>query len=174
MLKLEQAASILIHGDAAFIGEGIVAETLNFNNIKGYTCGGTIHIIANNRIGFTTESQDSRSTHYASDLAKGFEIPIIHVNADEPDAVIAAARMASEYRTLFKKDFVIDLIGYRRYGHNETDDPETTQPLIYKKVRAHANVAKLYGEKLVREGVLSGGSRRADQAGRTEQAEGRL
>ncbi len=155
VLKLEQAASILIHGDAAFIGEGIVAETLNFNNIKGYTCGGTIHIIANNRIGFTTESQDSRSTHYASDLAKGFEIPIIHVNADEPDAVIAAARMASEYRTLFKKDFVIDLIGYRRYGHNETDDPETTQPLVYKKVRAHANVARLYGEKLAREGVLS-------------------
>ncbi|MFB9276041.1 2-oxoglutarate dehydrogenase E1 component [Cohnella cellulosilytica] len=153
--NFDQAASILIHGDAAFIGEGIVAETLNFNNIYGYTCGGTIHIIANNRIGFTTESQDSRSTHYASDLAKGFEIPIVHVNADEPDAVIAAARMASEYRRRFKKDFVIDLIGYRKYGHNETDDPETTQPLIYKKVRAHANVARLYGEKLVREGVLS-------------------
>jgi len=153
--NLDLAASILIHGDAAFIGEGIVAETLNFNNIKGYTCGGTIHIIANNRIGFTTESHDSRSTHYASDLAKGFEIPIVHVNADEPEAVIAAARMASEYRTLFKKDFVIDLIGYRRYGHNETDDPETTQPLIYKKVKAHPNVARLYADKLVREGALS-------------------
>ncbi|WP_372630369.1 2-oxoglutarate dehydrogenase E1 component [Cohnella sp.] len=153
--NLDLAASILIHGDAAFIGEGIVAETLNFNNIKGYTCGGTIHIIANNRIGFTTESHDSRSTHYASDLAKGFEIPIVHVNADDPEAVIAAARMASEYRTLFKKDFVIDLIGYRRYGHNETDDPETTQPLIYKKVKAHPNVARLYADKLVREGALS-------------------
>jgi 2-oxoglutarate dehydrogenase E1 component len=153
--NFDLAASIIIHGDAAFIGEGVVAETLNFNNIKGYTCGGTIHIIANNRIGFTTESHDSRSTHYASDLAKGFEIPIIHVNADEPDAIIAAARMASEYRTLFKKDFVIDLIGYRRYGHNETDDPETTQPLIYKKVKAHPTVARLYGDKLVREGALS-------------------
>jgi len=153
--NFDLAASVIIHGDAAFIGEGIVAETLNFNNIKGYTSGGTIHIIANNRIGFTTESHDSRSTHYASDLAKGFEIPIVHVNADEPEAVIAAARMASEYRTLFKKDFLIDLIGYRRYGHNETDDPETTQPLIYKKVKAHPTVARLYADKLVREGVLS-------------------
>ncbi|TVY02987.1 2-oxoglutarate dehydrogenase E1 component [Cohnella terricola] len=153
--NFDLAASIVIHGDAAFIGEGIVAETLNLNNIKGYTSGGTIHIIANNRIGFTTESQDSRSTHYASDLAKGFEIPILHVNADSPDAVVAAARMAGEYRTLFKKDILIDLVGYRRYGHNETDDPETTQPLIYKKVRAHSTVARLYGETLVREGVLS-------------------
>jgi len=153
--NLAQAASILIHGDAAFIGEGIVAETLNFNNIQGYTCGGTIHIIANNRIGFTTESHDSRSTHYASDLAKGFEIPILHVNADAPEAVIAAARIASDYRTLFKKDILIDLIGYRRYGHNETDDPETTQPLIYKKVKAHPNVARLYADKLVREGSLT-------------------
>ncbi|WP_239618560.1 2-oxoglutarate dehydrogenase E1 component [Cohnella mopanensis] len=153
--NLDLAASIVIHGDAAFSGEGIVAETLNFNNLRGYTSGGTIHIIANNRIGFTTESHDSRSTHYASDLAKGFEIPIIHVNADEPEAVIAAARMASEYRTLFKKDFLIDLVGYRRYGHNETDDPETTQPLIYKKVRAHSTVSRLYADKLIKEGFLS-------------------
>ncbi|XID90146.1 2-oxoglutarate dehydrogenase E1 component [Paenibacillaceae bacterium WGS1546] len=153
--NFDLAASIIIHGDAAFIGEGIVAETLNFNNINGYTSGGTIHIIANNRIGFTTESHDSRSTHYASDLAKGFEIPIIHVNADDPEAVIAAARVASEYRTLFKKDILIDLIGYRRYGHNETDDPETTQPLIYKKVKAHKPVARLYADKLIAEGVLS-------------------
>ncbi|TFE23312.1 2-oxoglutarate dehydrogenase E1 component [Cohnella luojiensis] len=153
--NLDLAASIIMHGDAAFSGEGIVAETLNFNNLRGYTSGGTIHIIANNRIGFTTESHDSRSTHYASDLAKGFEIPIIHVNADDPEACIAAARMASEYRTLFKKDFLIDLIGYRRYGHNETDDPETTQPLIYKKVKAHLPVARLYADKLVREGSLS-------------------
>lgn len=153
--NFDLAASIVMHGDAAFSGEGIVAETLNFNNLKGYTSGGTIHIIANNRIGFTTESHDSRSTHYASDLAKGFEIPIIHVNADEPEAVIAAARMASDYRTLFKKDFLIDLIGYRRYGHNETDDPSTTQPLIYKKIREHATVSRLYADKLVREGSLS-------------------
>jgi 2-oxoglutarate dehydrogenase E1 component len=153
--NLDLAASIIMHGDAAFSGEGIVAETLNFNNLKGYTNGGTVHIIVNNRIGFTTESHDSRSTHYASDLAKGFEIPIIHVNADNPEACIAAARMASEYRTLFKKDFLIDLIGYRRYGHNETDDPETTQPLIYKKVKAHPTVSRLYAEKLINEGSLS-------------------
>ncbi|BBI35391.1 2-oxoglutarate dehydrogenase E1 component [Cohnella abietis] len=153
--NLDLAASIIIHGDAAFSGEGIVAETLNFNNLKGYTSGGTIHIIANNRIGFTTESHDSRSTHYASDLAKGFEIPIVHVNADDPEACLAAARMASEYRTLFKKDFLVDLIGYRRYGHNETDDPETTQPLIYKKVKSHKTVSQLYADKLVREGFLS-------------------
>jgi 2-oxoglutarate dehydrogenase E1 component len=153
--NLDSAASIVMHGDAAFSGEGIVAETLNFNNLRGYMSGGTVHIIVNNRIGFTTESHDSRSTHYASDLAKGFEIPIIHVNADDPEACIAAARMASEYRTLFKKDFLIDLIGYRRYGHNETDDPETTQPLIYKKVKAHSPVARLYADKLILEGTLS-------------------
>ncbi|MFC5530936.1 2-oxoglutarate dehydrogenase E1 component [Cohnella yongneupensis] len=153
--NFDSAASIIMHGDAAFSGEGIVAETLNFNNLRGYSNGGTVHIIVNNRIGFTTESFDSRSTHYSSDVAKGYEIPIVHVNADEPEAVIAVARMASEYRTLFKKDFVIDLIGYRRYGHNETDDPETTQPLIYKKVKAHSPVARLYADKLVSEGTLS-------------------
>jgi 2-oxoglutarate dehydrogenase E1 component len=154
LLNLEMAASVVIHGDAAFPGEGIVAETLNFNKLPGYLNGGTIHIIANNRIGFTTESMDSRSTHYASDLAKGFEIPIVHVNADDPEACIAAARMASEYRTLFKKDFLIDLIGYRRYGHNETDDPETTQPLIYAKVKSHSTVARIYADKLIQEGFM--------------------
>ncbi|WEK53517.1 MAG: 2-oxoglutarate dehydrogenase E1 component [Candidatus Cohnella colombiensis] len=153
--NLDAAASIIMHGDAAFSGEGIVAETLNFENLRGYTNGGTIHIIVNNRIGFTTESFDSRSTHYASDLAKGFEIPILHVNADDPEACIAAARMASEYRALFKKDFLIDLIGYRRYGHNETDDPETTQPLIYKKVKAHSTVSRIYSDRLVQSGSLS-------------------
>ncbi|WP_373231112.1 2-oxoglutarate dehydrogenase E1 component [Cohnella sp.] len=165
--NLDLAASIIMHGDAAFSGEGIVAETLNFNNLKGYTNGGTVHIIVNNRIGFTTESHDSRSTHYASDLAKGFEIPIIHVNADDPEACIAAARMASEYRTLFKKDFLIDLIGYRRYGHNETDDPETTQPLIYKKVKAHSPVSRLYADKLIHQGSLSADA--ADQIKRDVQ-----
>ncbi|ANE46929.1 2-oxoglutarate dehydrogenase [Paenibacillus swuensis] len=149
--QMDSAASIIMHGDAAFSGEGIVAETLNFNNLRGFSVGGTIHIIVNNNVGFTTDSWDSRSTHYASDLAKGFEIPIVHVNADDPEAVIAAARMASEYRTKFKKDFLIDLIGYRRYGHNETDDPETTQPLVYQKVRNHPTVSKVYAEKLIRE-----------------------
>ncbi|CAM3857022.1 2-oxoglutarate dehydrogenase E1 component [Cohnella lubricantis] len=151
----DAAASIVIHGDAAFPGEGIVAETLNIGQLPGYRIGGTIHIIANNKIGFTTESHDSRSTHYSSDPAKGYEIPIVHVNADDPEACIMAARMASEYRRLFKKDFLIDLIGYRRYGHNETDDPESTQPLIYKKVKAHPTVSRIYADKLISQGVFA-------------------
>ncbi|WP_219837452.1 2-oxoglutarate dehydrogenase E1 component [Paenibacillus sp. R14(2021)] len=149
------AAAILIHGDAAFPGEGIVAETLNFKKLSGYESGGTIHIIGNNRLGFTTDSSDSRSTYYASDLAKGYEIPIIHVSADDPEACIAAVRMACEYRQKFSKDFLIDMIGYRRYGHNETDDPETTQPLVYQKVHNHAVVARLYAEKLKEKGFVT-------------------
>lgn len=152
---INKAVAILVHGDAAFPGEGIVAETLNFNALKGFRNGGTIHIIANNRLGFTTESSDSRSTHYASDLAKGFEIPIVHVNADDPDACIAAVRLASEYRIKFKKDFVIDLVGYRRYGHNEMDDPDVTQPIVYRKVREHPTVATAYSRRLVEEGCIT-------------------
>ncbi|MGG1312150.1 2-oxoglutarate dehydrogenase E1 component [Cohnella laeviribosi] len=153
--NVELAASIVMHGDAAFPGEGIVSETLNLGQLRGYGIGGTIHIIVNNKIGFTTESADSRSTHYASDAAKGYEIPIVHVNADDPEACIAVARMAAEYRKLFKKDFLIDLIGYRRYGHNEGDDPEATQPLIYKKVKAHPSVSRIYLNKLVSQGLIS-------------------
>ncbi|MFK7691735.1 2-oxoglutarate dehydrogenase E1 component [Paenibacillus sp. HJGM_3] len=149
------AAAILMHGDAAFAGEGIVAETLNFKSLAGYENGGTIHIIVNNRIGFTTESQDSRSTYYASDLAKGYEIPILHVNADDPEACIAAVRMACEYRQRFHKDFLIDMVGYRRYGHNETDDPSTTQPLVYKKVNSHPRVATVYAEALKAKGLVT-------------------
>lgn len=151
---VNKAATILMHGDAAFPGEGIVAETLNFKDLKGFSNGGTIHIIVNNRLGFTTDSSDSRSTHYASDLAKGFEIPIIHVNADNPEACIAAARIAAEYRNTFKKDFLIDLIGYRRYGHNESDDPETTQPLVYRKVKQHPTVSHLYSKYLIGQGKV--------------------
>ncbi|GKU75896.1 2-oxoglutarate dehydrogenase E1 component [Paenibacillus sp. L3-i20] len=149
------AVTICVHGDAAFIGEGIVAETLNFNNLQGYRNGGTLHIIANNRLGFTTNSVDSRSTHYASDLAKGFDIPIVHVNADEPEACLAAVRLACEYRLRFNKGFVIDLIGYRRYGHNEMDDPDVTQPLVYSKVRNHPTVSVLYSNHLKAEQALS-------------------
>ncbi|QHW34576.1 2-oxoglutarate dehydrogenase E1 component [Paenibacillus rhizovicinus] len=152
---LGSAAAILIHGDAAFAGEGIVAETLNFKKLPGYENGGTIHIIVNNRIGFTTESRDSRSTYYASDLAKGFEIPIVHVSADDPEACIAAVRIACEYRQKFRKDFLIDMVGYRRHGHNETDDPETTQPLLYQKLRKHPVVTRIYSEKLKEKGLLS-------------------
>jgi len=149
------AVTICVHGDAAFIGEGIVAETLNFNKLEGYRNGGTLHIIANNRLGFTTNSQDSRSTHYASDLAKGFDIPIVHVNADDPEACLAAVRLACEYRLRFNKGFVIDLIGYRRYGHNEMDDPEGTQPLMYNKIRNHPTVANLYANELLEAKTLT-------------------
>lgn len=152
---VSKAVTICIHGDAAFIGEGIVAETLNFNKLQGYHNGGTLHIIANNRLGFTTNSVDSRSTHYASDLAKGFDIPIVHVNADEPEACLAAVRLACEYRLRYNKGFVIDLIGYRRFGHNEMDDPDVTQPLMYSKVRNHPTVSALYGEQLKAERAIS-------------------
>ncbi|MEK0316935.1 2-oxoglutarate dehydrogenase E1 component [Cohnella sp. 56] len=153
--NIEAAASIVMHGDAAFPGEGIVTETMNLSSLRAYSIGGTIHIIVNNKIGFTTESVDSRSTQYSSDPAKGFEIPIVHVNADDPEAVIATARMAVEYRQIFKKDFLIDLIGFRRHGHNETLDPEPTQPTIYKKVKAHPGVSRVYANRLVKEGKLT-------------------
>lgn len=154
-LDTNKAMAVLMHGDAAFPGEGIVAETLNIGKLSGYTNGGTVHIIVNNRIGFTTESEDSRSTHYASDLAKGYEIPVVHVNADDPEACIAAVRLACAYRHQFKKDFLIDLIGYRRHGHNEMDDPETTQPLVYGKVRNHPTVYRIYAERLQQEKVVT-------------------
>lgn len=156
-----KAMAILIHGDAAFPGQGIVAETLNLSRLSGYKTGGTIHVIANNTIGFTTESMDSRSTRYASDLAKGYEIPIIHVNADDPEACLMAARLAFEYRKTFGKDFLIDLIGYRRFGHNEMDEPMTTNPEMYKVVHNHPTVKTIYGKKLVSQGVMTE-DRRAD------------
>ncbi|MCK0471953.1 2-oxoglutarate dehydrogenase E1 component [Halalkalibacter sp. APA_J-10(15)] len=145
---VSQAYSVLIHGDAAFPGQGIVTETLNLSRLKGYQVGGSLHIIANNNIGFTTETYDSRSTTYASDPAKGFEIPIIHVNADDPEACIAAIHLAVLYRNKYKKDFLIDLIGYRRFGHNEMDEPAVTQPGTYEKIRKHPTVRAIYAEQL--------------------------
>ncbi|ADU30220.1 2-oxoglutarate dehydrogenase E1 component [Evansella cellulosilytica] len=149
------ALAILIHGDAAFPGQGIVAETLNLGKLKGYSTGGTIHIIANNIIGFTTISEDSRSTNYASDLAKGFEIPIIHVNADDPEACLAAIHLAIQYRNTFHKDIIIDLVGYRRFGHNEMDEPLVTQPKLYKKIKKHETVCQIYEKKLKEQSVVS-------------------
>jgi 2-oxoglutarate dehydrogenase E1 component len=146
---------ILIHGDAAFPGEGIVAETLNLSQLRGYKTGGTVHIIANNLLGFTTESDDSRSTKYASDLAKGFEIPIVHVNADDPEACLEAINFAYEYRRRFQKDFLIDLIGYRKYGHNEADDPAATQPDLYGKINQHPTVRARYAETLQSDDVIT-------------------
>jgi len=146
---------VLIHGDAAFPGQGIVAETLNLSRLPGYRTGGTIHIIVNNQIGFTTVPSDGRSTLYASDLAKGFEIPIVHVNADDPVACIAAARMAHAYRERFGKDFLIDLVGYRRFGHNEGDEPRTTQPRMYEVVDKHPRLRELWTTELEKQGIVS-------------------
>ncbi len=148
---------ILIHGDAAFPGQGIVAETLNLSNLPGYSTGGTIHIITNNQIGFTTEPNESRSTLYASDLAKGFEIPIVHVNADDVEACIAVARMAYAYRERFGKDFLIDLVGYRRWGHNEGDEPAFTQPRMYAIISKHPTVRAIWASRLEQEGVIAPG-----------------
>jgi 2-oxoglutarate dehydrogenase E1 component len=152
---VSKAFAILVHGDAAFPGQGIVSETLNLGGLKGYGTGGTIHIIANNMVGFTTDSHDSRSTRYSSDLAKGFEIPIVHVNADDPEACLVAIRLAYQYRARYQKDFVIDLVGYRRFGHNEMDDPAVTQPQVYKKIGKHPTVRALYSEKLQAKGILN-------------------
>jgi 2-oxoglutarate dehydrogenase E1 component len=146
---------ILIHGDAAFPGQGIVAETLNLSRLPGYWTGGTIHFIANNQVGFTTLPKDARSTIYASDLAKGFKIPIAHVNADDPAACIEVARLAFAYQQEFEQDFLIDLIGYRKYGHNELDEPGFTQPLMYEVIRKHDNVRKLWHSALTQRGITS-------------------
>jgi len=151
---LEASLPILLHGDAAFPGEGVSAETLNLSRLPGYRTGGTIHIITNNQLGFTTERQDARSTTYASDLAKGFEIPVVHVNSDDPEACMAVARMAHAYREKFDKDFMIDLVGYRRFGHNEGDEPAYTQPLMYETIRDHPTVREVWAEELERRGVL--------------------
>src|SRR3954463_5945646 len=145
---------ILIHGDAAFPGQGVVAETLNLSRLPGYRTGGTIHIIVNNQLGFTTGPEDAYSTSYASGLARGFKIPIVHVNADDPEACVEAARLAFAYRERFQRDFLIDLIGYRRYGHNEGDEPAFTQPLMYQKITAQPTVRELWGKALVERGVI--------------------
>jgi 2-oxoglutarate dehydrogenase E1 component len=143
---------ILIHGDAAFPGQGIVAETLNLSRLAGYDTGGTIHIIANNQLGFTATPTESYSTSYASGLARGFKIPIVHVNADDPVACIEAARLAWAYRARFRRDFLIDLVGYRRHGHNEGDEPAFTQPLMYKSVASHPTVREIWAARLADSG----------------------
>jgi 2-oxoglutarate dehydrogenase E1 component len=144
---------VLIHGDAAFPGQGIVAETLNLSRLDGYDTGGSIHIIANNQLGFTATPSESYSTSYASGLARGFKIPIVHVNADDPAACLEAARLAWEYRARFHRDFLIDLIGYRRHGHNEGDEPAFTQPLMYKKIATHPTVREQFARTLVAQGT---------------------
>jgi 2-oxoglutarate dehydrogenase E1 component len=150
-----RSMAILLHGDAAFPGQGIVPETLNLSGLPGYTTGGTIHIIVNNQIGFTTDSRDSRSTLYAGDLAKGFEIPVVHVNADDPLSCLSVARLAVAYRQRFGKDFLIDLVGYRRWGHNEGDEPAFTQPQMYALVNRHPTVRQRFADQLVAEGIVT-------------------
>ncbi|HST14415.1 MAG TPA: 2-oxoglutarate dehydrogenase E1 component [Gaiellaceae bacterium] len=149
------ALAVLLHGDAAFAGQGVVAETFNLHHLDGYSTGGTLHLITNNQIGFTTDPTEGRSTRYSSDLAKGFDSPIIHVNADDPEASIAAARLAMAYRRRFGQDVVIDLVGYRRFGHNEQDEAAYTQPLMVEQINAHPSVRELYEKQLIDEGVLS-------------------
>ena len=149
------ALAILIHGDASFAGQGVVAETFNLHSVDGYSTGGTLHIIANNQIGFTTDPAEGRSTRYSSDLAKGFDVPIVHVNADDPEAALSAVRLALAYREEFGHDLVVDLVGYRRFGHNEQDEPAYTQPLMAEQIDAQRPVRETYAERLVEEGVLT-------------------
>lgn len=145
---------VLIHGDASFPGQGIVAETLNFSRLKGYDTGGSLHIITNNQLGYTATAQETRSTLYASDLAKGFKIPVIHVNADDPVVCLEAARTAFAYRAHFHEDFVIDLVGYRRYGHNEGDEPSFTQPKMYAVIAEHPSVRQIWAQELQAQGLI--------------------
>jgi 2-oxoglutarate dehydrogenase E1 component len=165
---------ILIHGDAAFPGQGVVAETLNLHRLPGYTSGGTIHIIANNQIGFTTDTDDSYSTLYASGLARAFKIPIVHVNADDPEACIAAARLAFAYRAKFKRDFLIDLVGYRRHGHNEGDEPSFTQPVMYQKVAALPPVRHHWARVLETRNAIAAGQADAMLAARMDELQAKL
>jgi 2-oxoglutarate dehydrogenase E1 component len=149
------ALPILIHGDASFPGQGEVAETLNLSALDGYSTGGTLHVIANNQVGFTTDPSEGRSTRYSSDLAKGFDVPIIHVNADDPEAAISAVRLALAFRRRFESDVVVDLVGYRRHGHNEQDEAAYTQPLMAAQVAEHETVRDQFARRLVDEGVVT-------------------
>ncbi len=166
------AVPLLIHGDAAFAGQGVVAETFNLARLEGYTTGGTIHLIANNQLGFTVEPSAGRSTDYASDLAKGFDVPIVHVNADDPEACLGAIRLAVAYREQFHGDFVIDLVGYRRHGHNEEDEPAYTQPNMYALVADHPTVRELYLRRLAAEGVVEEGPAEEQLRAAEERLEG--
>ncbi|MDR5602421.1 2-oxoglutarate dehydrogenase E1 component [Staphylococcus coagulans] len=149
------AMPIIVHGDAAYPGQGVNFETMNLGNLNGFSTGGTLHIITNNRIGFTTDPEDGRSTTYATDVAKGYDVPILHVNADNVEATIEAIDIAMEFRKTFNKDVVIDLVGYRRFGHNEMDEPTLTNPLPYKEIKKHDTSEVIYGQQLVDEGVIS-------------------
>ena len=146
---------VLVHGDAAFAGQGVVAETLNMSTLAAYETGGTVHLVINNQLGFTTNPESARSSVYATDVAKMVQAPIFHVNGDDPEACVRVARTALAFRQEFHKDVVIDMVCYRRYGHNEQDDPSLTQPLLYQLIKEHRSVRKLYTEALVRRGDIT-------------------
>jgi multifunctional 2-oxoglutarate metabolism enzyme len=168
--RRERVIPVLVHGDAAFAGQGVVAETLNLSQLDGYSTGGTIHLVINNQIGFTTLPEESRSSPYSTDVARGVQAPIFHVNGDDPEAAIRVVEIAFDYRQQFKKDVVIDMICYRRHGHNEGDDPSYTQPVMYRKIKEHPSVSVLYAERLARESVMTA----EEIAGLRKAAAGRL
>src|SRR2546423_11180545 len=151
---IDRALPVLLHGDAAFAGQGIVMETLNLADLHGYRTGGTIHIIINNQIGFTTSPDTGRSTIYSTDVARMTQLPIFHINGDDPEAAFRVLRIALDFRQEFNKDVVLDLIGFRRLGHNEGDEPSYTQPLMYARVKAHPGVRTVYAQRLSSEGVV--------------------
>lgn len=152
---IDRALPVLLHGDAAFAGQGVVMETLNLASLRGYRTGGTIHIIINNQIGFTTSPEAGRSTIYSTDVARMTQLPIFHINGDDPEAAYRALQIALDYRQEFNKDVVLDLVGFRKLGHNETDEPSYTQPLMYARVKAHPGVREIYSQRLIKEGVIT-------------------
>src|SRR2546428_4351002 len=164
---MSRALPVLLHGDGAFAGQGIVMETLQLAQLKGYRTGGTIHIIINNQIGFTTSPEAGRSSIYSTDVARMTQLPIFHINGEDPEAAYRTLRIALDYRQGYKKDIVLDVVGFRKLGHNETDEPSYTQPLMYQRVKEHPGVRAKYSKQLIREGAI-------DEAGVNQLIEERM